>query len=307
MDNICILFIETLTFNGKKMKILKLNLDPNFDPMLFLGFGQSYCTIKANLFQFSGGEFHIKIDSIGVYDENTRVVITNRFRDMNDLMKVFIAKDALERMGIKPYIPYARQDRQCAERESFSLKVFANLLNTAKFDKVIVYDAHSDVAPALIENCENLANTRFVEIALDQIGGDVILISPDSGANKKMNKLFTDIKQTHRFSNIFESLDVVKCDKKRSTVDGTLSGFEVFSDDLKGRSCLIVDDICSFGGTFKGIAKALKEKNAGKVYLFVTHYEGVAKESSFSESIEHIYKTNSMNDLESDFITCFKL
>lgn len=294
------------------MVIMKLNLDTNFNPIVNADFGVSQDTITADLFQFSGGEWHIKVNKFHHY-KDYKVVITNRLKDGNDLLKVFIAKDALERMGVKrfelimPYIPYARQDRQCAERESFSLKVFANLLNTAKFDKVTVYDAHSDVAPAIIENCVNISNTRFVEMALEKIGEDVILISPDSGANKKMNKLFSDIKQKHRFSEEFKELSIVKCDKKRSTVDGSLSGFEVFSDDLKGRSCLIVDDIIDGGATFIGIAKELKKKNAGNIYLFCTHGIFSKGFEDLAKHFELIFTTNSIKDISNNIVIQYKI
>ena len=79
-------------------------------------------------------------------------------------MKIFLIKDALEIKGIKrfdlimPYIPYARQDRVCAQGESFSLKIFANMLNAVNFENVYVLDAHSDVSVSLINNCIKIFN-----------------------------------------------------------------------------------------------------------------------------------------------------
>jgi ribose-phosphate pyrophosphokinase len=226
---------------------------------------------------------------------------------MNDLMKVLLAKDALFALGFRefhllmPYVPYARQDRRCDFGEAFSLKVFTDLLNSAEFDSVTMIDAHSDVAPALINNSVNVSNKKYVSLTLDCIkkAEYIHLVSPDSGANKKVNKLFSD------FCDLSPT---IKCDKRRNTTDGSLSGFEVFTDDIAGADCLIVDDICSRGGTFQGIARALKEKNAGKIYLFVTHYEGVADENKMKESgIQRIFTTNSILDIKSDYITQFKL
>ena len=71
------------------------------------------------MFKFNGGEIHIKLNNDIDYTDIEKVVITNRFRSGDDIIKVLIAKDSLERKGIKvfdlvmPYIPYARQDRQC--------------------------------------------------------------------------------------------------------------------------------------------------------------------------------------------------
>ena len=60
-------------------------------------------------------------------------------------------------------------------------------------------------------------------------------------------------------------------DKTRDVMTGKITGFEVYADDLKGKSCIIVDDICDGGGTFAGLAIELRKKGARKVHLIVTH------------------------------------
>jgi ribose-phosphate pyrophosphokinase len=275
------------------MTTLALNLDPKFKPTYLKD-------IDHTLMRFSGGESHIKLNMEYDFSRIDKVVITNRFVDGNDLMEVLIAKDALQRRGIEkfelimPYVPYARQDRECVEGESFTLKVFANVINSANFDRVVVLDSHSNVAPALINNCTNLPNTPHVLEAFHLIGEkEVILISPDSGANAKVNKLFASAKV---FSKI------VKCDKVRNPHNGMLTGFEVFADDLEGKTCLIVDDICDGGRTFIGTAEELKKKNAGDLYLFVTH--GIF--SYGTEELKKLYKkvftTNSFKDIDDELI-----
>ena len=241
--------------------MLILNLNTNFNPF------PAYKTqIVFNLFEFPGGERAIKLKIPEQFKEDKKVLITHRIQNSNDLMDILLAKDALDHLGIKevhlfiPYIPYARQDRICNNGEAFSLKVFANLLNSANFSKVITLDAHSDVAPALINNCVNIPNTNLVQLVLLATNCEV-LISPDAGANKKINKLATQCEMITK---------VVKCDKVRTLDTGELSGFEVFTDDLKGKDCLIVDDICDGGGTFMGLATELKNKNVGKLHLFTT-------------------------------------
>ena len=144
-----------------------LNLDSGFLPV-------PYPEIEFEMLKFSGGELHIKLNTRIDYEDVQRVIITHRINSTDDLMKVLIAKDALQRLGVKhfelvmPYIPYARQDRQCAQFESFTFKVFTDLLNSAKFDRILVLDSHSDVAPALLDesHCENISNARFVQDAL---------------------------------------------------------------------------------------------------------------------------------------------
>ncbi|MEL2361112.1 phosphoribosyltransferase family protein, partial [Klebsiella pneumoniae] len=88
------------------------------------------------------------------------------------------------------------------------------------------------------------------------------------------------------------TFSLIKCDKKRNMGDGQLSGFEVFTDSLENKTCIIVDDICSRGGTFMGIAKALKDKGAKDIYLIVSHWENVADEDALQDmGIVGVYKT----------------
>lgn len=275
--------------------IRSLNIDGMFvpTPQPEIGF---------EMIQFSGGETHIKLNNNIDYSKIEKVVITNRFKSGDDIVKVLIAKDALQRKGVKnfdlvmPYVPYARQDRKCYEGESFTLKVFANILNSANFDTVHVFDAHSDVAPALINNCINHDNKQFVEMALSDFEEMPILISPDAGSNKKANKLAIDL-----------GLELVKCDKVRDTKTGGLSGFEVFSNNLKGKNCLIVDDICDGGGTFLGLAKEIKKKGAEKIYLFVTH--GIFSKGTeiFEGVFDGLYCTNSFSDLKNNNVKQIKI
>jgi ribose-phosphate pyrophosphokinase len=278
--------------------IRSLNLDGMFVPT-------ALPEIEFTMMQFKGGEMHIKLNNLIFYSQVEKVVITNRFRNGDDIMKVLIAKDALQRKGVKnfdlimPYIPYARQDRQCVDGESFTLKVFTDIINSANFDRVYVIDAHSDVAPALINNSMNLSNEPYVQLAYFAIGQpEIILVSPDSGANKKVNKLFYDLK-------LFSK--VVKCDKRRNMATGELSFFEVFTDDLQGKSCLIVDDICDGGRTFVGIAEELKKKNSGDIYLFVTHGIFSYGTEELKKNFKKVFCTNSFRDIDDELILQFKI
>jgi len=278
-----------------------INLDSMFVPVAFRP------EIEFENMRFNGGEVHIKLNNNINYDEIESVVITHRITDSDKLMEVLLAHDALKRKGVKkfdlvmPYIPYARQDRVCVNGESFSLKVFANLINSLKFDNVFVLDAHSGISPALIDGCVNISNENYVERAIADIRGvinKIVLVSPDSGANKKSNELFEK-------AAYFKSL--VKCDKKRDVSNGKLSGFEVFCDDLGGAPCMIVDDICDGGGTFVGIAKELKKKNAGDIYLFVSHGIFSKGFDELAQYFKKIYTTNSFKDVKNELVTQFKI
>lgn len=275
------------------------------------------------IFKFGGGELQVKLNVDWILSSN-RCSNIDQFdiicvvKNSDDIMKILLIKDALDRFIIKnkfkfkdsllnlhiPYLPYARQDRVCQEGEAFSLKVFGNLINSAKFDNVFVTDAHSDVGPALINNCINLTieNTVFEAFKYinERTSTFVHIVSPDAGANKKVSKIHCYIRRNYAVGNL------IKCDKTRDTSTGKIISFDVFAnDDLYGNACLIVDDICSYGGTFKGLARKLKSKNAGDIYLYVTHYEGVADIESLKDAgIKGIftYKNSIYDKNETDFI-----
>jgi len=185
-----------------------------------------------------------------------------------------------------PYLPYARQDRRCEHGEAFSLKVFCNIINFMNFNSVKILDCHSDVGAALLNNVINTSNNSLIAgFCLDT--EDLVLISPDAGSNKKINKLA----QKYQFDSI------VKCDKTRDTKTGQLTGFEVFTDDLLHKNCIIIDDICDGGGTFIGLAQELKKKNAGNLYLMVTHGIFSKGFDELNKYFSKIYCTNSIKDI----------
>lgn len=275
------------------MAALVLNLDRNFKPI-------NGKEIEFESFTFSGGEPHIKINPD--FEKSKGIVVTHRINSFNDLGLLCLATDALRRSGAKletlviPYFPAARQDRIMQMGEPLSVKVYADIINTLCFNRVVVFDPHSEVTPALVNNCEIVTNHRFVEKAIETINEDVILVSPDGGALKKVYKL----------SAFLGGVNVVECSKKRNTKTGALTGFKVYSEDLEGKDCLIVDDICDGGGTFIGLAKELKLKNAGNLFLVVSHgifSKGFEKLSCFDQ----IFTTDTVGDFDSDFITQIKL
>lgn len=211
----------------------------------------------------------------------------------------FITKHIRENKEVKslilkmPYIPNARMDRVKNKDEVFTLKYFAEFINSLKFDKVIVRDPHSYVSLALINNVEcedisvkikDLANRLLVK-------ENDIIFYPDEGACKRYSEMIG-------LSNVFGI-------KKRNFRTGKIEGLEVIGNIPKESfNVLIVDDICSFGGTFYHSAKKLKELGADKIYLYVTHCENnILKGELLKEDlIEKVFTTESIFTEKSDKI-----
>jgi ribose-phosphate pyrophosphokinase len=260
-----------------------LNLDKNFKPI-------TEKEIEFECFIFSGGEPHIKIktplDNIGVS-------ISHRLNSFNDFGLLCMAVDAVQRMNgtlnilYLPYFPGARQDRVMITGEPLSVKVYSDIINHFGFNRVILLDPHSEVTPALIRNCYIVTNHTFIQKVIQHIGHEIILISPDAGALKKIYKV----------SEFLGGLPVVECSKSRNVKSGKLSGFKVHQDDLKNKDCLIVDDICDGGGTFIGLAEELKKKNAGRLYLAVSHGIFSKGFTELEKSFELFFSTNSIKEM----------
>lgn len=260
-----------------------LNLDPTFSP---LGTNQ----IVFESFTFSGGEPHIKLKTS--LEKVVEVTITTRLNSFNNLGILLCAIDALRRTGVEkinlflPYFPGARQDRVMISGEPLTVKIYAEILNQQELNSITVFDPHSEVTSAVLNNCFVMTNHRFIEKILQNINEELLLISPDGGALKKIYKV----------SEYLGGIEVVECSKKRNVTNGKLEGFKLYEEDLKGKTCLIVDDICDGGGTFMGLAEELKNKNAGDLYLAVSHGIFSKGTDSLNKYFKAIYTTDSFRD-----------
>lgn len=211
-----------------------------------------------NTFKFSGGECYIKID---VADISGKTEIIAPLNSSDDIMCLLLAVDAVRRVNANtaihltiPYFPYGRQDRVCNEGESLSVKVMADIINHLNCAKVTIYDPHSDVTPALLNNCYIVSLADIVtnsSLSKDILNKKLALVSPDAGAEKK-----TRLAAKH-LSIAGQTVEVFFSSKTRDTLTGNITATEVHGN-VQGKNLLIVDDICDGGRTFVELAKALK-------------------------------------------------
>lgn len=224
------------------------------------------------------------------------------FENNEELVVLIYLTKHLRENGVKyialnlPYIPNARQDRVKNAEDVFTLKYFADIINYLDFNVVQVMDAHSNVSTALINHVIPCEPKAYIERAIQNCNPD-ILFFPDEGAMK-------------RYSGMAEK-EYAFGIKKRDWVTGKIEGLDVAgsTDKIKDSRILIVDDICSKGGTFYHSAKKLKELGAKEIYLYITHCENTIFEGELltSDLIEKIYTTNSIFTKEHEKIEVFEL
>jgi len=248
--------------------------------------GTKLYPIDFKSFVFSGGEVSVKITGETEY---SRYFIRALLQSSNDVFELLMVTDALRRIAPNtpinlemPYIPYARQDRVCDHGEALSIRVFADLINAQNYSSVTVWDAHSEVSLALLNKCANIKPSVFVTKipGIDKIS---VLVSPDAGANKKVFELAYSLGGKR---------EVLRADKTRDVKTGQITGTVVYCEDLAGEDVLIVDDIGDGMRTFIELGKKLKEKNAGKVILFVTHAICSKGVDVLNGSVDILYSAN---------------
>ncbi len=244
--------------------------------------------------EWCGGGAH----KIEWYFENNEELVTLIF-----LVKHLKSYDNTSKINLLlPYIPNARQDRVKTTEDIFTLKYFTDIINYLNFNQVQVLDPHSSVSEALINNIIVCNPKNYIEKTLGRIEPKynyehILAFYPDEGAMKRYSGL---LDRPYAFGI-----------KKRDWTTGKIEGLDVAGsiEKIKGNHILIVDDICSRGGTFYHSAKKLKELGAKEIYLYITHCENTILEGELLTSglIEKVYTTNSIFTKEHEKIEVFKL
>lgn len=221
---------------------------------------------------FKGGEENVRLspEQVTVVEKATTIYIKAHLDSSSTLMAFMLIVDAIRRItpdiNIKafiPYLPYARQDRDCNPGEALSLAVVANMINSLNLSTVTLLDPHSDVSKALIHNSLVLNLSTYL-IRHDAFPGldfaDVYLVAPDAGAQKKVKEL----------ARVLGAAGYITATKERNLETMEITGTK-FDGDVTGKRLLVVDDICDGGRTFIELAKSLHKHNPLELHLWVTH------------------------------------
>jgi len=241
--------------------------------------------------QFPDGTLLMKFDPNGdEFDTRGNILVEWYYENDAELFSLICVKRHLDRVYSysdvvleMPYIPHARMDRVKSDEDVFTLKYFCEVINSLNFKVVHVRDAHSNVSLALLNNVEEMPITNYVLDAIFEAQTDVLFF-PDEGAMKRYSGGF-DIPYAFGM-------------KKRDWKTGQIQGLDIINAEaVKDKNVLIVDDICSRGGTFYHSAKALKAAGAKSVSLYVTHCEKtiiLGEMASTDGLVDHVYTTKSI-------------
>lgn len=247
--------------------------------------------------KFPDGTLLFNKNNTDLLNENTAKILW-RFENNEELVTIIFLTKYLRSNGISriqlnmPYIPNARQDRVKSENDVFTLKYFAEIINELKFDMVQVFDPHSSVSEALINNIEVNRGAYFINNLIETFPTPPVIYYPDNGAYKK----YSD----------FVKIPACYGVKNRDWNNGKILGLDVITHgiDVKGKTILMIDDIISYGGSMYYGAKKLKELGCGDIYIYASHVENTILKGDLIKSglFKKIYTTNSIFTEEHELI-----
>ncbi|MEM7216422.1 MAG: ribose-phosphate pyrophosphokinase [Pseudomonadota bacterium] len=221
---------------------------------------------KANVRRFADQEIFVEILE-NVRGEDCFVLQSTSYPANDNLMELLIMTDALRRASARritaviPYFGYARQDRKPGPRAPISAKLVANLITEAGADRVLTLDLHA----AQIQGFFDIPTDNL--FAIPVLGRDVkehldlenvVVVSPDVGGVVRARAL------AKRLDSLLAIVD------KRRDKPGESEVMNVIGD-VKGKDCILIDDIIDSGGTLCNAAEALLGMGATSVTAYITH------------------------------------
>jgi ribose-phosphate pyrophosphokinase len=221
----------------------------------------------ASVRRFADEEIFVEIHE-NVRGEDVFIVQSTGFPANDNLMELLICIDALRRASARritavvPYFGYARQDRKPGPRTPISAKLVANLITEAGADRVLSVDLHAGQIQGFFDiPTDNLyaAPVMAADIQARYGGRDLMVVSPDVGG----------VVRARALAKRLDNAPLAIVDKRRDR-PGESEVMNIIGE-VKGRHCIMIDDIVDSGGTLCNAAQALLDNGATSVAAYITH------------------------------------
>jgi ribose-phosphate pyrophosphokinase len=250
---------------------------------------------SADIGYFSDGEIKVEIQE-NVRGHDTFVIQPTCSPTNKNVMEVMLIADALKRSSasritaVVPYYGYARQDRRVrSARVPISAKVVADMFRSVGIDRVLTVDLHSETIQGFFDMpADNVYATGLMvqDIKIQSKGNmeDVVVVSPDVGG----------VVRSRALAKQLDGSELAIIDKRRAAANES----EVMNiiGDVKGKICIVPDDIIDTAGTLCNAVEALKNEGAASVKAYITHpvLSGPAIERISNSSMDELVVTNSI-------------
>ncbi|MDM8010820.1 MAG: ribose-phosphate pyrophosphokinase [Parasphingorhabdus sp.] len=246
----------------------------------------------ASVKRFADDEIFIEIHE-NVRGEDVFVVQSTSHPANDNLMELLISIDALRRASAKritaviPYFGYARQDRKPGPRTPISAKLVANLITEAGADRVLTVDLHAGQIQGFFDiPTDNLYGAPVISEDIKSRHGDkdIMVVSPDVGG----------VVRARALAKRLDNAPLAIVDKRREQA-GVSEVMNIIGD-VKGRFCVMIDDIADSAGTLCNAADALLEAGASDVAAYITHgvLSGKAVERVNNSSLRKLIITDTI-------------
>lgn len=247
---------------------------------------------KISISHFADGEIKVNIEE-SIRGDNVYIVQSTSYPVNDNLVELLITIDALKRASAKtinvviPYYGYARQDRKANSREPITAKLVSNMITVAGATRVLALDLHAaqiqgffDIPLDHLVGAPLLAN-YFIQHQLE--GDEVVVVSPDHGGVTRARKLAEFLKSP-----------IAIIDKRRPK-DNVAEVMSIIGE-VKGKTCILIDDMIDTAGTITLGAQALIDKGAKEVYACCTHavFSNPAIERLEASPIKKVVVTDSI-------------
>ena len=274
--------------DGKKLKIFTGNANPELAKEIcdYLGLPLG----EAFVGRFNNGEVQIMIDE-SVRGKDVFIIQPTSYPVNDNLMELMVMADALKRASARhitavvPYYGYARQDRKTRGREPITAKLVANLMQTSGITRLVTIDLHAGQIQGFFDvPVDHLYGASILAKYINEKNlEEVIVVSPDLGGVTRARDLADRI-----------GAPIAIIEKKRPE-PGVAKVMNLIGD-VKGKNCIIVDDIVDTAGSLVEGAKALEEFGAKSVTAAVTHavLTDPASERIANSNIKELIVTNTM-------------
>ena len=274
--------------NTREIRLFSGNANPALSESIAKYLGTELGHVDVG--RFPDGEIFVQ------YKDNLRsadvFIIQSTCKSPNEnLMELLIMLDAAKRASagrvtaVMPFFGYARQDRKDKPRVPITAKLVANLITVAGASRILTMDLHSQQIQGFFDiPVDHLYGSPvMIPYLKDKIGDNSVVVSPDSGS----------VKLAYTYADQLNAGFAVVA-KRRVTATSVASSHLV--GDVKGRTCVIVDDLTTTAGTLCAAADLLKKEGAGKIYSAVSHclltQGGLDKLNA--SSIEELVTTNTV-------------
>lgn len=271
-----------------KIKVFSGNAHPALAEEICAGLGIELG--KASTARFSDGEFNFQIGE-NVRGHDVFIVQPTSPPTDRHLMELLIMCDAFVRASAErvtaviPYFGYARSDKKDRPRVPISAKLVSNLITKAGAHRVLTVDLHASQIQGFFDiPVDHLFAAPVVVDYFNRNPIDnLIVVAPDTGGAERARAYAKRL-----------DAGLALCDKRRERANEA----DVMNivGDVRGKNCLIIDDMCDTGGTICKVAEALSKAGANEVYACFTHgvLSGKAVENITGSFLKKVIVTNTI-------------